>query len=460
MRAKGLKKDYTNIALLLLLYTLQGLPLGLASTIDLTLQELKLSFEQQGIFSLVFLPFSVKLAWAPLVDSIYLKKIGRRKSWLIPIQFLLGLLLIQSSKIIPQILAEDEIDVFTVTAYMTTFCFLAATQDIAVDGWAVSLLDPENVGYASTCNTIGQTIGGYIGFTGFLVLRMYNILDLEGFMYYCGLVFLIVTLIIAIFKSEKIEKEDNNPKETVAGTYMQMIHVCSLPAVRKLVFYTFTMKAIYTTCDVLTMRKLIEQDFPKELAASLAIVSGIVSLLVPTLLSKQISSKPVQLLTKTLFPRILLYFGSILIVSLHPEFHELDPEEGLFAAAFGSTFKTTVFFLFLILFIIIQTIFGTLFFVSSMGFYASIADERIGGTYMTLLNTLNNLAGTLPTQFVLFAVNKLSIGDIDGFYVLSMSSFFYGLIWLSQFKSGFLSIAKIPLHKWRYDPKRELRKKS
>ena len=39
--------------------------------------------------------------------------------------------------------------------------FLAATQDIAVDGWALTMLKRQNVGYASTCNSVGQTAGKY-----------------------------------------------------------------------------------------------------------------------------------------------------------------------------------------------------------------------------------------------------------------------------------------------------------
>ena len=37
-----------------------------------------------------------------------------------------------------------------------------ATQDIAVDGWALTMLLRENVGYASTCNSIGQAIGYFL----------------------------------------------------------------------------------------------------------------------------------------------------------------------------------------------------------------------------------------------------------------------------------------------------------
>jgi len=33
------------------------------------------------------------------------------------------------------------------------------------------MLRPENVGYASTCNSVGQTLGYFIAFVGFLALN-------------------------------------------------------------------------------------------------------------------------------------------------------------------------------------------------------------------------------------------------------------------------------------------------
>ncbi|CAI9735524.1 acetyl-coenzyme A transporter 1-like [Octopus vulgaris] len=57
-----------------------------------------------------------------------------------------------------------------------TFCFfilnfLAATQDIAVDGWALTMLSKDNVGWASTCNSVGQTAGYFLGNVLFLALE-------------------------------------------------------------------------------------------------------------------------------------------------------------------------------------------------------------------------------------------------------------------------------------------------
>lgn len=51
-------------------------------------------FLLQAEFSFVNWPFSLKLLWAPLVDSVYLSKFGRRKTWLVPVQYLISLFMI------------------------------------------------------------------------------------------------------------------------------------------------------------------------------------------------------------------------------------------------------------------------------------------------------------------------------------------------------------------------------
>lgn len=45
------------------------------------------------------------------------------------------------------------------------------SQDIAVDGWALTMLSRENVGYASTCNSVGQTAGYFMGNVLFLAME-------------------------------------------------------------------------------------------------------------------------------------------------------------------------------------------------------------------------------------------------------------------------------------------------
>lgn len=47
-------------------------------------------------------------------------------------------------------------------------------------------------------------------------------------------------------------------------------------------------------------------------------------------------------------------------------------------------------------------------FVSIMAFFAKISDSSVGGTYMTLLNTVTNLGGNWPAILALYFVDPLT----------------------------------------------------
>lgn len=149
---ESLKGDRKSVALLIFLYVLQGIPLGLAGSIPYLFSSRHVHYQDQAIFSFVYWPFSVKLLWAPIVDSLYLHRFGRRKSWLVPVQFLIGAFMLGLSPFIPQLLGEEElggepgkvntapVHVIPLTVIFFALNFLAATQDIAVDGWALTML--------------------------------------------------------------------------------------------------------------------------------------------------------------------------------------------------------------------------------------------------------------------------------------------------------------------------------
>ena len=184
----SLRGDYGNIALLLVLYTLQGVPMGLAAAIPLLLHERGASYAEQALFSLVSWPFSLKILWAPLVDSCYSQRLGRRRTWLLPIQVVCAILMISSSTRIDEFLGAaqageegqrgseggqrpDRPQVPRLTAIFLVLYLLMATQDIAVDGWALTMLQRRNLGWASTCNSTGQTLGFTLSFVALFALN-------------------------------------------------------------------------------------------------------------------------------------------------------------------------------------------------------------------------------------------------------------------------------------------------
>ena len=104
----NVRKDLYKIFLLIFLYLLQGVPIGLTGSIPYILSSRKVSYTDQGTFSFALWPFSLKLLWAPIVDSVYFKRIGRRKSWLVPIQYLLGLFMILFANYVHELLDQEK----------------------------------------------------------------------------------------------------------------------------------------------------------------------------------------------------------------------------------------------------------------------------------------------------------------------------------------------------------------
>jgi MFS transporter, PAT family, solute carrier family 33 (acetyl-CoA transportor), member 1 len=98
--------DVPNFILLVVLYLLQGIPVGLSFGSIPFLLKAKMSYSEIAIFSLSSWPYSLKLLWSPIVDALYWPELGRRKSWIIPIQTLTGMLFLALGWHIDAIMAE------------------------------------------------------------------------------------------------------------------------------------------------------------------------------------------------------------------------------------------------------------------------------------------------------------------------------------------------------------------
>jgi MFS transporter, PAT family, solute carrier family 33 (acetyl-CoA transportor), member 1 len=132
------EQDRRNFLLLVLLYFLQGIPMGLASGSVPFLLKKYLSFGQIGVYSLASYPYSLKLLWSPIVDAVWSTRLGRRKSWILPIQLMSGVSMLWlgtgAEKMMEQAAADGGAGVWGFTGWWFGLVFLCATQDIAVDG--------------------------------------------------------------------------------------------------------------------------------------------------------------------------------------------------------------------------------------------------------------------------------------------------------------------------------------
>lgn len=147
-----------RLTLLSILYFCQGLPGGfLAVALPVVLRERGLSMGQIGFVGLLSLPWVLKVLWAPLVDRWWSPRIGRRRTWMVPAMLgMLACTLALSG-------LDPGGDLVAIGAVFLLLNLFAATQDVAVDGYAVDLLHGRDLGPANAAQVGGFKLGNIVG---------------------------------------------------------------------------------------------------------------------------------------------------------------------------------------------------------------------------------------------------------------------------------------------------------
>ena len=120
-----------------------GLPLGLVwISLPAWLTYRGVDIRTVGLFSLAQAPWTFKFLWAPLMDRYSPGFLGRKRSWMIVSQVFLmaGLAALALQGASPR--------VGLVAAAATFIAFWSASQDIAIDGYAVEVLERSEQGLA------------------------------------------------------------------------------------------------------------------------------------------------------------------------------------------------------------------------------------------------------------------------------------------------------------------------
>lgn len=439
----------------------------------------------------------MKLLWAPIVDSLYIRAMGRRKSWMVPTQYLIGFFMLILSGHVSDWLGDgDKMPrVSVITLIFFSLNFLAATQDIAVDGWALTMLKRRNVSHASTCNSVGQTAGYFLGYVVFMALEstefcnkyIYNepqkegLVNLSGFLWFWGLTFLVTTTLVAVFKREREETHEDMEDHQdygIAESYSILWKIVKMKPVLTLAAILMTVKVSFAACDAVTTLKLIDHGIPKDKLALLAIPLVPLQILLPLVLSKHTTGKyPMNIYIKAVPFRLLLTLGIAMLVWSTPLILK------------GRTNDIPYYYYGMVLVIYsFYQVFLYAMFCAAMAFFAKVSDPRVGGTYMTLLNTLCNLGGNWPNTFFLWLTeiitwkscvsdgsendfgaptlsnstcaskieqeDCLKVGgkcriDIDGYYIEVILCLIYGIFWYKWGRTKISYLQKLPINAWR-----------
>ncbi|CCF59259.1 hypothetical protein KAFR_0G02250 [Kazachstania africana CBS 2517] len=561
------RHDLPQFYLLVILYFLQGIPVGLAfGTVPFLLKSLvkETSFTSLGLFSMATYPYSLKILWSPIVDSFYNKRIGRRRSWIIPIQLISGIILWLIGWGISNNLIFEGVDnpfhgrdtdvktnITQLVFWFGLLVILCATQDIAVDGWALTILSKRSLSYASTAQTVGLNIGYFLSFTIFLSLnssefvnkyfrnvnKPYGLVSLGGYMKFAGTIYILITVYIIFCTKEHplateqtlsnghlpsnidqikefelkqieiIEYNDFNELNTentqdITYIYRCFIKALKLKSVQSLAIIHLISKLAFQCNEGATNLKLLEKGFKREDLAVTVLIDVPFEIIFGYYVAKWSSDGGIEkkedeqhgsiLRAKQLEKNIMKRITSVLVGDagvLTPWLYGFLGK--LVAAMLGSYVLkmypednkiTTSYFLLVIVQHLLGSFMSTVQFVGISAFHTRIADPILGGTYMTLLNTLSNLGGTWPKIFIMSMISKLTTyechitgkdkdtieivhvgmeictktlgGEVhilkDGYYITNIICIILGtILYFGFLKKKAQQLQKLPISDWR-----------
>lgn len=405
------EKEFGAIVTLFLLYSVQGIPLGLMNSVSYTIRQNHVSYAAQGIFSTAMWPFALKILISPFVDRFFVRRFGRRKSWLVPVQFLISCFLLSlayacsQAQVKPGKSQLSGIDVQMLTISFVFLGVLTAVQDVVVDGWAISLFSKENVALAGTCNTVGNTFGMFFGEVVFVALespvmanRLFRdvpqvdgILPATTILQIYGLVFIACTTFLIFGIREKNDELIDKHQLPPADSFRMVYRIVKLKQFHMLTKVFLFSQLAFSPATATAALEIIEQGVDREVLAVFQFLNFPIQLMAPIVVTKLIDLEiggkhildtynwliPIRLIIGTIYglsvvalPYITPYVGSHYLMLIY-FFHSLD--QGLWYSQF------TV----------------------DSAFFSVISDERFGSTYMTLFNTVGALAEYLSSTFFL-----------------------------------------------------------
>jgi PAT family beta-lactamase induction signal transducer AmpG len=146
-----------RMLVILLLSFGSGLPFNLTgSTMQAWLADAHVAIQTIGIFGVVGLSYILKFLWAPLLDRYTPPLLGRRRGWIIIIQWCLAVAIGVMAFSSP---AERPLEMGAVALIVA---FLSASQDIVVDAYRVDTIRPSERALAAGASAWGYRTAAMI----------------------------------------------------------------------------------------------------------------------------------------------------------------------------------------------------------------------------------------------------------------------------------------------------------
>lgn len=353
------------------LYFVEGMPWGFQSrALPVFLRTHDVSLTLIGLLNILSLPWMAKVLWAPLVDRYWSPKIGRRKSWILPMQLCLALTAFAGATV------ADSGDVGMLLALVALMNLSSATMDIAVDGLAVDLLKDHELGTGNITQVVGYKVGTLA--TGGLLVWATGAFGWSGLFFTMGAITLLVMAATALFpEAAAVESAVAEAHQGLRKIWALLVETLRVPGMRALVFVIATYKVGEQLVESMFKPFLIDEGYTATQVglwvSSYGIGASIAGSCVGGLLASRMPILRAMILA-AVFRAVPVFF--VFLLTLH---HPTRTE--------------------IILVSITESFFGGLLTTTVFAYMMSRTDRRIGATHFTLLSTIEML-GKVPVPMI------------------------------------------------------------
>ena len=358
---------------LFVLYFVQGLPFGFqVSALPILLRESGISLTAIGAAAWLALPWTAKVLWAPFVDRYYSRRLGRRRSWILPMQVSLALACLGLGFAPP---------LTPLLGVVFLSNLLAATLDIAVDGLAVDTLQEQQLGLGNIAQVVGFKTGMLT--SGGLLLRLVDSAGWEALGFsmaaMIGIAF-VVTLAhrepaARSASAESVEPTPHAMKEAVVALLRRKETMA-------LVAIVATYKLGETFADAMFRPFLVDRGYSAREIGTWVGTWGMAASLLGSVAGGLLASR----LAPSLFTALVLTAAVRCLPLVWQLVLALDRSAGP-AMMIGATVS--------------EHFFGGALTTAMFAFMMSRVDPRIGGTHFTLLASIE-------------AVGKMAVAPVAG----------------------------------------------
>ena len=230
-----------------------GLPLGLVwYAIPDWMRDIGVDIRVVGLITLAQAPWTFKVMWSPLMDRYVLPFWGRRRGWMAVTQvalFALGLMLAG--------VGERPESVWVVGALALAVALASASQDIAIDAYAVEVLHKDEQGAAAGARTAlyraALLVSGGVSITMAARIGWPAVNALMAFVY--------VPMLVITWKSPEPEVQPPPPRTLRDAVWQPFLSFLTRPRALEILAFVVLYKLADQLAQALTRPFLIDMGY-------------------------------------------------------------------------------------------------------------------------------------------------------------------------------------------------------